>query len=394
MRGLRRFAALSLLVAVGLLAGCVPLPTDAIWGHLSIVDGRIAVAFHDRLALVNPSDYRVVPLLDASGNPRRDEQGNTRTWTLSSGGRCIPDCLYAAPMVLDEDTLLVASYNKKLMEVDLNAARVDATRSEIGGFIVGNPVLSDEFIYVPFSEINLVALHRDDYSVAWTLETERGVWAEPLLIPEENLLIVASMDHNLYAVDAVTGEIRWTLNLGGAIGATPLFYEGNLYVGSFAGNIVRITLDGRITAEFKDAEEWIWGTPAIAADENGALTLYAADTKGFVYALAVDDGDFRELWRGKVAQRAIRAAPIVYEDQLIVASRDQHVYWINRATGDVAEERTQDAGGEVLADMLLIRPGELPSVNQPTLVVLTMLLSPKFAVFNAETSAPGGRYDF
>jgi len=388
----RRLSALLLVGLIGVAAGCVPLPADANWGHLSIIDDQIAISFHDRLALISPDDFRPVPLLDGEGQPRRDDQGNARTWTLMSGGRCIPDCFYAAPMRLDENTFLVASYNKKLVEVDIAAARIDETRSEIGGHIAGNPVLTDEMVYVPFSELNLVALHRDDYSVAWTLETQRGVWTQPLYVPEENLLIVASMDHFIYAVDALTGEEVWTVDLEGAVGATPLLYEGNLYVGSFDGNVARITLDGQVTGMFTGAEEWIWGTPALATEENGDLTLYAADTKGFVYALAVEEDGFRELWRRQVAQQAIRSAPIVHDDQLIIASRDHNVYWLNRETGDTIEVQT--AGGEVLADMLLLEPGDLPSIDQSTLVVLTMILPPKFAVFNANTGGELGRYDF
>jgi outer membrane protein assembly factor BamB len=391
-RRVRRYAALALIGAIGVLAGCVPLPADANWGHLSIVDEYIAVTFHDRMALIDPDDFRPVPLLDAEGQPRRDDQGNTRTWTLLSGARCIPDCFYAAPIRLDDDTLLLASYNKRLVEVDIDAARIDETRSDIGGHIVGNPILTDELVVVPFSELDVVALSREDYSEVWRLDTERGNWAQPLYLIEENLLIIPSMDHNLYAVDADSGDVRWTVDMEGAVGATPLLYDGYLYVGSFDGNVARITLDGQVTGTFTGAEEWIWGTPAIAPDEDGNPILYTADSRGFVYALAVEESGFRELWRRQVAQQAIRSAPIVHNEYVIVASRDQNVYWLNRVTGDTIE--AQPAGGEVLADMLLIQPGAFSDIDQPTLIVLTMTLSPKFAVFNANTGGELGRYDF
>lgn len=390
-----RRAALALLAVVGALAACVPLPADSNWGHLSILEypgsenvpmGVVALPFNDRLTLIDPVDGLPVELRDSDGNIRPDEQGNPRTWTMTTGGRCIPDCIYTEPLMLDTETLLVPGYNRRLLEVDLLAARLASIEGRpVDGHIVGTPILTDEMVYVPFSERDLVALRREDFSVAWRFDTERGIWAEPLLV--EGLLIVPSMDHNLYALDALTGVEAWRLDLDGAVGSTPLLHEGELYVGSFGGSMFRIALNGEIVATFEGGREWIWGTPSIA---DGVL--YTADTNGYVYALAIEPDGFRELWSRQVATRAVRATPLVYADTLIVAARDRNVYWLRRETGEEIFRR--EMRGEVLADMLLIEPSETIAVPEALVLVSTMAREEGLVAFTLDDGERRWAYQF
>lgn len=351
-----------------LFAACVPQPIDTNWAHLSVVNGQIAMPFHDRLALINPANGQAIELRDSSGQVRRDDQGNPRTWQVTNpAGGCAPtapNCFYATPIQLDENTLLAASYNKKLFEIDVRAARIDDTNGwTVDGSIVGNPITYNDTLIVPLGEQDVVALSLDTFDTLWRFDTERGVWAAPLLV--EDTLYIPSMDHKLYAVNAATGEELWRLELNGAVASTPLFYEGSLYIGSFGGSIYQISPNGEITAQFDGVAEWVWGTPAIVDN-----ILYTADTGGNVYALEIGSGSFNQLWAQKVAQRAIRATPLVVDDRLIVASRDQNLYWLNRSDGSKVYERP--LGGEVLADLLLLEPGEAVNIDEPLIIVSTM----------------------
>lgn len=353
-----------------LAASCVPQPLDTSWAHLSVVNGQILMPFHDRLALINPVNGQSVELRDAEGQVRRDDQGNPRKWeVINPGGGCAataPNCFYATPIRLDEDTLLAASYNKKLYEVDIEAARIDnANGRDVGGHIVGNPISYGGLIIVPLGEKDVVALDSENLSgePVWRFTTERGIWAAPLLV--DNALYLPSMDHNLYALNADTGEELWRVQLDGAVASTPLFYEGDLYVGSFGGKMYRINPSGEITAQFDNIGEWVWGTPAIA---DGVL--YTADTGGRVYALEMAASGFNLLWEQQVAQRAIRATPLVVGEQLIVGSRDGNLYWLNRSDGSKNAESA--LGGEMLADPILLEPSETVDIDEPLVVVSTM----------------------
>lgn len=351
-----------------LFAACVPQPIDTNWAHLSVINGQIAMPFHDRLALINPVNGQPVELRDPQGQVRRDDQGNPRTWQVTNpAGSCAPtgpNCFYAPPIQLSENTLLAASYNKQLFEVDVQAARIDNTRGRaVDGHIVGNPITYNNTLIVPFGEQDVVALNLDTFETIWRFDTERGVWAQPLLV--ENTLYIPSMDHRLYAVNATTGEEVWRLNLDGAVASTPLFYDGSLYVGSFGGKMYQISPRGEITAQFDGIAEWVWGTPAIADN-----ILYTADTGGNVYALQIGTDSFTQLWAQKVAERAIRASPLIVGDRLVVGSRDSNLYWINRSDGTEVYERP--LGGEMLADLLLLEPSETVNIDEPLIIVSTM----------------------
>jgi outer membrane protein assembly factor BamB len=390
-----RAVTLGLLLLIAALAACVPLPADSNWGHLSLLEypgannvmmGVVALPFHDQLTLVDPMSGLAVQLRDTQGNIRPDEQGNPRRWTVSTGGRCIPDCFYSAPTQINDDTLLVPGYNKRLLEIDLLTARLSSIEGRpVDGHIVGSPLVTEDSIYVPFSERDIVALNRSDYSVRWRFDTERGVWATPLLV--DGLLIVPSMDHNLYALDAQRGTLVWSLNLGGAVGMTPLLHEGELYAGSFAGRVFRISLNGEIRASFDGAQEWIWATPTIV---DGVL--YVGDTNGFVYALAVEANGFRQVWSRQVGTRAIRATPVVYRDTLIVAGRDRTVYWLNRDTGE--ELLRRELNGEILADMLVVEPSETIMIPEPFILISTMARDQALVAFSLDDGERRWVYGF
>jgi outer membrane protein assembly factor BamB len=351
-----------------LMAACVPQPIDTNWAHLSVINGQIVMPFHDRLALINPTNGQAAELRDAQGQVRRDDQGNPRTWQVTNpGGTCAPtgpNCFYATPIQLDEDTLLAASYNKKLYEVDVEAARIDDTNGwTVDGHIVGNPITYNDMLIVPLGEQDVVALNLETQETVWRFDTERGVWAQPLLV--ENTLYVSSMDHNLYAINADTGAELWRLALDGAVASTPLFHDGLLYIGSFGGKVYQINPNGEITAQFDGITEWVWGTPVI--DDN---ILYTADTGGNVYALEIGSGSFTQLWARKVAERAIRATPLIVGDRLVVGSRDSNLYWINRSDGTEVYRRPLQ--GEMLADPLLLEPSETVDIDEPLIIVSTM----------------------
>ena len=350
-----------LLLLTLLITACGGAPLEPSWGDLSVLDDNLVLAFSGTILQLNPDDGSSVILLDADGNPRTDPATNElRRWEVSIGGQ---NRFYQTPLVLDEATLLAPSYDRHLYTIEREAARFENTTGiELPGHIVAPVLETEDTLYVPLSEKNLLALNMEDYSQRWIFETQRGVWATPLLV--DGVLYVTAMDHHMYAVNAETGEEIWRLDLGGAVASTPVLHEGSLYIGSFARKVYRISLEGQITAEY-DTADWVWGSPAIVDN-----MLYTADLVGNVYALELTNDGFSQVWRQQVAARAIRPTPIVFEDRLIVVSRDHFVYWLNRNTGDTLVR--QDVRGEVMAEPLLLEPNENLGINQAMLFVATM----------------------
>jgi outer membrane protein assembly factor BamB len=383
--------ALVLLLSL-LVAACVPFRLEASWPALSVIaeTGNVLLTYNDRIVMIDPASGELVKLRNADGEVRVDEAGNPRTWQFT-GTEGQARQFYSAPVQLNAETLLVATYNsERVYEVDLPTARINSSiQVTLPGQVIADLVLTDNLLYVGISERNLVALESPQLRQRWIFETGQGVWSEPTVV--DDVLYFASLDHNLYALNAETGEELWRLDLQGAAPGTPLFHNDRLYIGSFARKIFAISTEGDILSEYETAD-WVWGEPVI---EDGIL--YAADVSGVVYALDARAGNFRELWRSNVASKGIRARPVVTGDYVIVGSRDHRLYWLNRQTGQVIEDeptvetvqnrRIRELAGEILSDMLLIEPGNGVNIEEPYLLVSSVAneeLLVAFKVSNGE----------
>lgn len=375
LRQLRIFGA---VVIAGLLAAsCVGLPLDSSWSDVSLIGSapNIMLAFGDKIVQVDPVDGSQINLFDANGNVRVNDEGKPRPWMvqLSNG---LATHFYTRPLLLDDAKLLVADYDKKLLEIDpARAEIIDAAGTPLPGHVVGNPLLTDTMLYVPISDGGLIALNRADLSEQWYFNgnDDKGVWSQPLLI--DGTLYLSSMDHFLFALDAATGAEIWRLDLEGAIAATPTYANDALYVGSFAHKLFKVSLDGSIIAQFATSD-WVWGAPAVVDDR-----VYVSDLGGHIYALRDSGSSLDEIWSRKVANGAIRMTPLVVGDTIVVGSRDHNVYWIDSATGE--QNLKQETRGEILSDILLIEPND--TIREQTLIVSTLAQEELLVAYSLET---------
>jgi outer membrane protein assembly factor BamB len=375
------------ILAVVLVSACVPVRQEASWPALSVIgeEQNIVVAYWDRVVMINPEDGAPVRLRDADGEVRVDENGNARLWDFR-GQEGTPSQFYATPALVGDDTLLIPSYTHRLFEVGLDTARADrdVDGDELLGQAVSNPVLANDLLYLGYSERDLVALNAADRTEAWRVPTNQGVWSQPLIVDE--VLYFTSLDHNLYAVNPTTGTELWKLNLEGAAPEAPIYHNGSLYVGSFARKLFKISTDGEILAEFT-TRDWVWSAPTIVDD-----VLYAGDMGGSVYALDISGDGFEQIWQMQVAGRAIRTSPLVAGDYVIVGSRDQKVYWLNRADGSTFFSR--DVAGEVLSNMLLIEPSETVDIAEPLVIVGTPTHSEVLVAFTLQNGERAWFYGY
>ena len=334
------------------------------WPSIGLIDlngqQHISMAYNDQIAILNPSNGVAARLINPdSGNPIRDNENNPRNWVLS-GASYENANFYAQPIRIDNETLLIADHNKKLLKVDSVVAEVQRA-IPVADNIVASMLEVDDVIYVPYQNGGLRATSLIDFSELWTFPTGAGIWAKPLLV--NHMIVIPSVDHFLYAVDRETGMKLWSIDLGGSVTSTPLFENERLYVGSFNKSFFEISLDGQILNKY-DTQNWVWGTPA--ADENGIV--YVADLGGYVHALDSTSG-LREIWSIQVADRGIRAGPLVYEQRVIVASRDGKVYWLDSFDGELINAREIEGAPELLGNLLLLKPSETLDIDEPLVIV-------------------------
>ena len=358
---------LLLTLALLTLPACVGGRIGVSWPAVGLIDlngeTHIALAYNNDLTLLTPNNGAPARLVNPiNGEMLRDSENNPRTWILrgsDNGGAQF----HTVPVKIDDETVVVADHNRRLLRVDSVVVEVQRSLPLVDK-VVANPLKVDGMLYVPFQNGGLSAISLDDYRELWRFPTEGGIWAQPLLV--NDMLILSSIDHSLYAIDRATGQRIWSVDLGGAVASMPLLADDRLYVGSFNKSFFEISLDGAILSEYT-TQNWVWGTPAI--DENGIV--YVADLSGYVHALDTSGG-LRQRWSVQIAERGIRAGPLVYGERVIVASRDGKVYWLDRYDGELINAREIDDRPELLGDMMLLEPSETLKIDEPLLLVTSV----------------------
>ncbi|MCY3866615.1 MAG: PQQ-binding-like beta-propeller repeat protein [Chloroflexi bacterium] len=324
---------------------------------------NIALAYNNRVAILSPVNGAPLRLINPlNGQAILDSENNPRSWLLDGAANNGVQ-FYALPIVVDDETVLVAANNANLLRVD--SVVVEVTRSyQLDDKVVANLLQVGDILYVPYQNGGLSARSMADYREIWRFHTEEGVWAQPLPVGE--MLIVSSLDHNVYALDRSSGQLLWSTDLGGSVASTPLLANDRLYVGSFNKMVFELSLDGQILSTY-NTQNWVWGTPAI--DEYGVV--YVADLSGYVHALD-SERNLQEIWSSQVAERGIRSGPVVYQDRVIVASRDGKVYWLDRRDGALINAREIDNRPELLGDMLMLEPSDSLNIDAPLLIVTSV----------------------
>lgn len=364
----RRSSFVICLILIALvLTGCVGVRMGVSWPAVGLIDyngeQNIALAYNNNVAILSPVNGAPLRLINPlNGRAILDSENNPRNWVLQGSANNGAQ-FYALPIVLDEETVLVAANSGNLLRVD--SVLLEATRSiQLEDKIVANVLVVDDILYVPYQNGGLSARSMEDYREIWRFHTEEGVWTQPLLVGE--MLIVASIDHHVYALDRSSGQLIWSLDLGGSVASTPLLANDRLYVGSFNKMFFELSLDGRILSTYS-TQNWVWGSPAI--DERGVV--YVADLSGYVHALD-SERNLQEIWSSQIAERGIRSGPVVYQDRVIVASRDGKVYWLDRRDGALINAREIDNRPELLGDMLMLEPSESLDIDAPLLIVTSV----------------------
>ena len=193
------------------------------WPSVGLIDlngqEHISLSYNDQVAILSPANGVPARLINPeSGRPIRDSENNPRSWVLS-GASYDNAQFYALPIRLDEETLLVADHNKRLLKVDAVVAEVQRA-IPVADQVVASMLEVEDVIYVPYQNGGLRATSKIDFSELWTFPTSGGIWARPLLV--DDMIIVPSMNHQLYAIDRASGAQLWSVDLGGSVASTPL----------------------------------------------------------------------------------------------------------------------------------------------------------------------------
>lgn len=127
----------------------------------------------------------------------------------------------------------------------------------------------------------------------------------------------------MHALDVASGKTIWTFQAGGAIGASPCFYDERIYFGADDGNLYCLSADeGRELWRFS-AGAGIWVSPAC-----DGKAVYVGDRGGNFYAIDAQSG--KERWRFHTGGMILTPASLTPEgDRIVFGSEDMDVYCLD-----------------------------------------------------------------
>jgi outer membrane protein assembly factor BamB len=211
----------------------------------------------------------------------------------------------------------------------------DAKSSWAAGVLI----LNDK-VYAPNSDGTLYILDLGDGSSTKSalakIELGGALWAQPST--DGQLIYVSSVDHYLYALDAESYEFAWpAIDLGGAAPGTPLVGpNGNIYIGSFASEVIKVDPATGAKKILTSTQGWVWGGPV-----TDGQNVYFGDLEGNLFALDANDGS--QLWTIQ-PDGPVVGSPLIADGNIVFATESGSVYTID-AEGNIVWQR--EVGGQI-----------------------------------------------
>ena len=207
----------------------------------------------------------------------------------------------------------------------------DGTRKWTGkyGPIETSPLVVGEFLYVVTLDGVLECLKKADGLEFWKYEFAEKELRKPVRsspATDGEVIVFGSDGGGIYAVERLSGKLRWKYQATASIFATPVLSSGVCVVGAIDG--VLYALDTR-TGELRWKYETGTRIFAPAAATQNQIFIGTADGK--VTALSLESG--KKLWTFS-SRSVVSCAPLVAGDILYVGSQDRNLYALRVATGE------------------------------------------------------------
>ncbi|MEF8937563.1 MAG: PQQ-binding-like beta-propeller repeat protein [Halovenus sp.] len=157
----------------------------------------------------------------------------------------------------------------------------------------------------------------------WRFETGNSVRSSPTIV--DGTVYFGSVDNNVYALDAETGDEQWRFETGDHVLSSPNVVDGTVYIGSRDNHVYALdTEDGE--------EQWRFETDSLVQSSPTVFdsTVYVGSRDSNVYAIDAESGD--EQWRFETGDY-VRSSPTVVDGTVYVASFDDALYALDADDG-------------------------------------------------------------
>lgn len=190
----------------------------------------------------------------------------------------------------------------------------------------------DGALYVSSLPGMIYCLDASTGAVRWSYDLGAMVSSRPAV--SGGTVYVGSADHVLYALDAQTGALLWYFRAQGEVLASPVISDGVLFF--FADNDSVLDLMNRLYALDARTGKQLWTydtkswTPSPPAVGHGAV--FTGGSFPVVTALETTTG--RVIWSREV-DSLVYSSPCLREDEVIITTVNGGLYSLDAATGEI-----------------------------------------------------------
>jgi outer membrane protein assembly factor BamB len=257
----------------------------------------------------------------------------------------------AQPVIAPDGTIIIGSAGSDHRLVALDPSQLVGNESvntpaekwvftgARSSWVAGALILNDK-VFAPNSDGTLYVIELQGSSSSKPalerINLGGALWAQPST--DGNLVYVASLDHYLHAIDPETYELAWpAVDLGGAAPGTPLVGpDGNIYVGSFDSQVVKVDPATGADTPLTSTPGWVWGGPVTDGNK-----IYFGDLEGNLFA--VDAASGSQSWSIQ-PDGPVVGSPLVLGENIVFATESGTVYAVD-SEGKIVWQRP--VGGQI-----------------------------------------------
>lgn len=203
-------------------------------------------------------------------------------------------------------------------------------RWKVQGDASAGVLLLGEDLVAAFHDGSVRRLAQADGAELWHVVPDSGAAfaASPVLLPDD-AVAVADDRGRVTAIEAASGRVRWTAELGAPVPATPAAAEGRLFVPTAGGRLVALeAATGEVLWALEAASPLVrFAAPSVA---GGLVVVGASD--GRMRALEAATGEERWSFR---TDGNFAAAPLLTPGVVYAGALDRMLYALDREDGSV-----------------------------------------------------------
>ncbi|MBU4223448.1 MAG: PQQ-binding-like beta-propeller repeat protein [Euryarchaeota archaeon] len=219
---------------------------------------------------------------------------------------------------------------------------------QAGGF-TSSPAVSSDTVYIGSMDSNVYALDATSGNVRWKYKTGDKVKSSPTI--SDSTVFIGSLDKYFYALDAVSGALKWKYQTG-YVYSSPVVSGGIVYVGGGTMNSYFYALDattGEIKWKYSLGSGIVFSSPIVSngivyfgTQENQRLSPTDVKvTGGSLYALDAGSGTLK--WK-YTSEGSISSSPSVSNGMIYFGSVDKYVYALEAISGKIKWKYQTDGG--------------------------------------------------